>query len=399
MIFGEEGFIYYSEAVKAKWKRTHDWSVRKGWPIIFLCFLGLFAVDKSLAKINVEAIQKAAFLSSKGFSESFDVLWIENFPGWYTAISLLVTGVGVIAILRLGFVLYTSSQTLGGFPVRVFAGPVAVLFFINAGLLPTTAKAIRDALMEFNDEALQVIALADKFDQAQSYASYPAALSPQIKQCEGLPPGEEQGLCFNVAAEIGSEMIKADKERFPDNPKWLKEREETVTKIGSIAGGTVTDLKTTDAQLFAQGVLDGIGEVLWTIVDAAITGWMKAIANGVFLGLEIAMILTALASPIAVYLSLSDLGMKPIYGVLIGMASLGQMGFWLNVVIGIASTGFVNGGGIVQVGFYIFMGIFSPLIALALAAGGGFALWTMLLQILSFASAGIAKPKRRNAAT
>lgn len=96
------------------------------------------------------------------------------------------------------------------------------------------------------------------------------------------------------------------------------------------------------------------------------------------------MLLTAALGPIAVGGSLLPVAGKPIFAWMIGFVSLGIAKISFNIMAIITATVIMNGPGQDLnaepdlLWFMIFLGILAPLISLALATAGGFAVFNAI---------------------
>lgn len=382
----DQGFGRYAEKLRNHYITSYDWSFQKGWPILVLFVLPFFFGEVAHARlVDVNAAQSAAQLSSKNMAAAYDLLWIEDFPTYINVVSRLTAFVGVISLLRTFWKMYNKGSENGGMALGQLVPPLMLITFLSApGGLAVPLSAMKDAIVDFNETALQAIALGDAYAEAEALSSYPAVLSPQTKQCEQFPPGEQQIDCMNVVAGIGKQLIAADRKKFGDK-KWIDDKEKSINQLAS----GETNVKNPGLLDTGAGFLKGFGEFLWSFAEEIVMLWMQALSYGFQNLFQIALILTSLLAPIAMYMSMSDLGMMPIYAFVTGITGIGQIIFWFNITGGIAASAFVKSSGILQLAFSMFLGLFSPFLALALSAAGGFAIWSMLLQGLSL-GAGVA---------
>jgi hypothetical protein len=105
-------------------------------------------------------------------------------------------------------------------------------------------------------------------------------------------------------------------------------------------------------------------------------GWQWAFANII----EASLLLTAVSGPIAVAGSLLPIGTRPLWAWLTGLFSLGMAKIYYNIVVGIIATVIVRAQAENEsdFGFVVLLSILAPVLAVALAAGGGFAVYRAL---------------------
>ncbi len=104
--------------------------------------------------------------------------------------------------------------------------------------------------------------------------------------------------------------------------------------------------------------------------------WQWAFANL----MEAAMLMTALTGPIAVAGSVLPSGIRPLWAWLIGLFSLAMVKFYYNVIVGLIATVVVKAQAQYEsdFGFVVLLSILAPILAVALATGGGLAVYRAL---------------------
>jgi hypothetical protein len=186
-------------------------------------------------------------------------------------------------------------------------------------------------------------------------------------------------------------------------------------------------------QILAAAPIQEIGGVwlqkLQTIVQSVITNPLQAIGTGVIVTggmalraqmtpaialaqailmasqgafqslIEVAFLLTGLLGPIALGASLLPYGSKPIWAWLTSFWSVGLCKLCLNIITGIvaqASYG-IGPNDALGLSLPITLGLLSPILAIAMASGGGMAIFNGLTSaattIVSIASYGLIKSK------
>lgn len=104
--------------------------------------------------------------------------------------------------------------------------------------------------------------------------------------------------------------------------------------------------------------------------------WQWAFANL----MEAALLMTGLTGPIAVAGSVLPIGVRPLWAWLIGLFSLGMVKFYYNVIVGLIATVIVKAEAQHEsdFGFVVLISILAPILAVALATGGGLAVYRAL---------------------
>ena len=104
--------------------------------------------------------------------------------------------------------------------------------------------------------------------------------------------------------------------------------------------------------------------------------WQWAFVNLI----QISLLLTGLMGPIAVAASLLPFGGKPIFAWLTGFLSLGFAQICYNIIVGLAAVVILNANIYDTNGFLVLSAILAPALALALSAGGGLAIFNIMLS-------------------
>lgn len=373
----------------------YDWTWKTWWPILFpFCFAhGIIAVTLVPANaqvggqsnpiggsIDVKAIDRAAQLSSQDVAQAFDLFWLDTLPGWMKIIQLSLAFVAIIGIGWLAIHLAKKADSTGSFPWETLVLP-AVLVLLVTGTDTSTrlARSVRDVLNSMNDQVLSITGANSTIEEAKALQSYPAVMSAQIKQCEGVPPGELQGVCFNAAAQVGSDLLEIDRQRF-GNQEWIDDRQKSLDQLRQpLASGSVNPgVNPAPLASFADTFMSTAEEFLMHI--------LAFLSDGVQFLLEYGYIVTALALPLAIYISFTPMGVQGLAIWMIAMSSLGMVKFYYNVSTAIAANVLINSNGAMHLVFGFVTGILSPILAYVLAGGGGIAIMFAVLQFASFAA-------------
>ncbi|MEQ8385670.1 MAG: hypothetical protein RH949_25265 [Coleofasciculus sp. A1-SPW-01] len=96
------------------------------------------------------------------------------------------------------------------------------------------------------------------------------------------------------------------------------------------------------------------------------------------------MLLTGLLGPLAVGGSLLPVGNKAIFAWLTGFFSVGMVKLSFNIINGLVAVMVLNAGDSDPMIFAFATGLISPLLSLALAAGGGMAVFNSLSTLATF---------------
>lgn len=224
---------------------------------------------------------------------------------------------------------------------------VALLANDGVGFRDLTLQ-LRDAMNGVNKAILSMTAgevdsLAQAYDQATTQVGLQNWFNQEIQKCEQIPEPEEKVACAKAAEEKANQLAQATNLAEADS-NWGE------NPIGSV-------------------------------IDAALQGWLIAFATGFQWAVEITWVLMAMAGPIAVGGTLLPVQQKSLYAWLIGFVSVGMCKLYFNVIIGMVAMTQLSITTTNTMIFALTIGILSPILATAMAAGGGMAVFSSLATI------------------
>ncbi len=236
---------------------------------------------------------------------------------------------------------------------------LVLLLLLNQGsLLRDVVLGFRAIINHTNEEVLAVqvkgVTLEDSFNKIITANTFDSWYQQEKSRCEAEAKPELKQKCW-------SEL---------DTKK--KEYEQQLAAQKKSNGG-----------LF-QGFKDSIGDGLQRLLEL----WMLGMGIAFQWLVEITLLLTALLAPLAVAGSLLPLKQRPLFTWLTGFYSVGLCKLFYNIIVGLVAhilshtttSGNPSGGTII---FAMAVGVLAPILAVALAAGGGM---TTLMSIGSLAS-------------
>lgn len=271
--------------------------------------------------------------------------------------------------------------------IRSLVWPLIVVALLSNGAQPLAlmTRTVRDTLNTVAVQTLEVsvlnVTLEEAIRGAMAKGAITAEISAQIAQCQGML-GQDQVDCLTAA----NEQIQGTLRDFRDHwifgvagsvtsmamPAWLQSLSTLIQ--GGIQGAT-------DAADSSVNPLAGFfGGFFGTQFRALIYTFLLAFQWAFVNLIQISMLLTGLMGPIAVAASLLPFGGKPIFAWLTGMVSLGFSQISYNIIVGLAATVIVNANSYDTNGFLVLISILAPALALGLSAGGGMALFNIMLS-------------------
>lgn len=297
-----------------------------------------------------------------------------------------IFAVGALVLFMLRFVYSAVHEGDFSEPVRMLLWPLLVVLLLsnNGQLLAQGSRAFRDVLNEAAVNVLEVTLLNVSLEEAVRGAMAKGVIgvevSAQIQQCQSLI-GENQVQCLESAYQ----QVEATMDSFKQN--WL------VTAAGTAASAVFPWLDQTlggirgaiDAYNTSGGsagqILPGFfGGFLGSTTRALIHSSLMAFQWGFVNLTQISMLLTALVGPVAVAASLLPFGGKPIFAWMTGFFSLGFVQIMYNIIVGLAAVVIMNANTFDTNGFLVLIALLAPALAIALASGGGLAIFNIMLS-------------------
>lgn len=347
----------------------------------------------TLLPVPLFAVAGAADLLDQGLSISQDVnaifgqYWTEVFQSeLYDQIVWLVIrfAVGCLLFFMMRWIYAAVHEDDYKEPMRSLIWPLIVVILLsNDGvLLGSMTRSMRNLLNGVAEQTLQVTMLNVKLEDAVRGAlakgAITAELSAQIAQCQSLV-GDSQIACL----ESANEQIQGTLDGFRNS--WVDAATTGASLVfpwfdtlsASVRGATEAYNSSSSVGQGLAGFFGGfLGTQTRAIIHAFLMAWQWAFVNLI----QISMLLTGLMGPIAVAMSLLPFGGKPIFAWLTGFLALGMAQICYNIVVGLAAVVILNANTFDTNGFLVLISILAPALALALAAGGGLAIFNIMLS-------------------
>ena len=361
----------------------------------------VIATDPYFGKDILENAAGGAQLTASGFNN----LWDQTLNGNMYGSMCKVGQFFAVATLTLYMVElgknWINQEDMKALSSWIWPIVVVGLLTNNGALLRSGTLAIRGYINTVNNEVLEFTAAGANLEVAFNRAVGNIALQQQVgaamERCRSIPGNSQDSItCLQQAeAELKSSAPKLFKGEALDNGSWefnpLKSLSDAKDAIENLSPGQIAEK---------------IGNSITSAIGSMITGFVAvillALNNAYQWGIEFTMLLTALLGPLAVGGSLLPFGIKPIFAWLTGYFSVGMAKLCFNIIIGLCGQLIANSQENQPMIFLLFVGLVSPILASALAAGGGLAVWTGLGKTASFGAevaAGIATAGASTTAT
>jgi hypothetical protein len=352
----------------------------------------IIATDPFFGQDILENAAAGAQLVAEGFNE----LWQETLNGSLYGSMCKVGQFFAIATLTL-FMVELGKNWINQEDMKALSSwiwPILVIGLLanNGTLLRSGTLAIRGYINTVNSDILEFTAAGANLEVAFNRAVGNIALQQQVgaamERCRSIPGNTQDSInCLQQAeAELKTSAPDLFKGEAPDSSSW----EFNPLQALSDAKDALNDLS-------PGQIAEKIGNSITSTIGSMITGFVAvillALNNAYQWGIEFTMLLTALLGPLAIGGSLLPFGAKPIFAWLTGYFTVGIAKLCFNIIIGLCGQLIANSEQNQPMIFLLFVGLVSPILASALAAGGGIAVWTGLGKTAAFGSeiaAGIA---------
>lgn len=188
-----------------------------------------------------------------------------------------------------------------------------------------------------------------------------------LRPCQSLT-GEQQTQCFAKASDQIDKLWREYRDLY-GNRIWIERLENKVISLkfgtGNLSDTTFNSLLGNTAQTSIKNFLISLQYAFQNLIEAT-------------------MLLIAALGPLAVGASLLPVAGKPIYAWLTGLFSAGIAKISFNIIAAVTAAVIINGpaenpnANPDLMWFIIFLGILAPLLSLAVAGAGGFAVFSAI---------------------
>ena len=321
--------------------------------------------EKNLA---IELLEQSQ-LAQDAIAVSMDDLWTDVITGPLFGV-VSDFGVAIAASLIGFFVLkwvrsWLSDDSISGQGDFIWAILVVVFLANEGAFLGQSTIALRNLVNGLNSQILANLdaeySLEQVYENIQKEIVADTIAEGLLSQCQGIGDLEKQQECLVNASDNAIGVLDSVEE--PTN--FLQD------KIGFILEAAL------NPQEFAKSLFQGSMSVL-------LKGWLMLIAVAFQWLIEIALILTALAAPLAVGATFLPVGTKSIIAWLTGFFSLGMVKIFFNIINGLVAALVFNAGQYDPLIFAFVIGVLSPILAVILASGGGLTILNSLFHAGSF---------------
>ncbi|BAT56995.1 hypothetical protein NOS3756_60070 (plasmid) [Nostoc sp. NIES-3756] len=314
---------------------------------------------------NAEDIVDGAINGSRMVVSSFNQDWQDLANGQSEVFKAVVAVSALCGVVFVSFwsISWYSRLTQEGFSNEilnemVYPLLVCLMLTVNNGhLLASTSLMFRNVAVGLNDKVLSItrngITLRDAIRTTNMDQAFALSAQAQMQECLQKPTEakDEQGNVINPQDICKEEKIKQIKK----NAQKYKEKYGLSSYSNSwnpldIAGQTVNSM---------------VQALSWIIFSGLQAAFQYTV--------QVAFLMNAYIAPIFLVLSLFPFGAKPIYAWVSGWLALTLVLMSYSIVCGIAASAIVNASNNNPLFLQLIQAILSPILALAMGAGGGMA--------------------------
>ncbi len=329
--------------------------------MMYLALLSTKLILAETQKVGEAAskITEDGAAASSAIASAVDGLWNDVLSsGLYAAIARL--GVFFAVGTLLTFMVQWTKDIVDGDTSKAFnelIWPIVVIVLLtnNATVLAGCTRGLREIINQTNQTLLtstsNSIRLQEAYQQVMQQSGAESAVRGLMTQCNAIADPQQQTQCLKNAADQAQEI--ADQTNSDKKGGWLPDF--------------------------------GLSEFFSTNpLQLAVRGWLFAFSIAFQWLIEISLLLTGLLGPLAVGGSLLPVGQKAIFAWVTGFFSVGMVKLCFNIICGLVATLVLNAEAYDPLIFAFATGLLAPILSIALAAGGGMAVFNSLTRVATF---------------
>ncbi|MBD2093248.1 hypothetical protein H6F67_25725 [Microcoleus sp. FACHB-1515] len=318
---------------------------------------------------------------AKATTESWNSLWVMLFDptlsGLWTGLVWLGLSLAALSIAYMALTTVREAVEKQSWAdlVAIFVWPLVIALFLhsNGAFLAHTTIAIRNFGHSQVEKILDIQVGELSFRHAVSNIGISSTARQELenlyRECQGLV-ADELIECWNNKSDRAQEIIKAAQAAVSSPIRGMAEL--------AVELSTVPGMISKAAELGSNAITFDYASTLSHNVVLPLIRLVLAATQWAFVNcLEATILLTALFGPIAIGLSILPLQGRPIWTWLTGLISLFGLQLGYNLLVGLVAVVIVKSGAELasDIAFLIFISWFAPILAGAVAGGGGLALY------------------------
>jgi hypothetical protein len=320
---------------------------------------------------RAEDVVKGAMDGSKIVNSLFEQDWKDlldgNSPiyGAVVGTSLLVAVV-LVAFWSVKWYVEISENGLSMQTGGEIIYPLVVILMLsvnNGIMLAKTSFMFREISNGLNEKVLDMtrngISLRNSILIANIDQASAQAVIASSAECQKKP-------------EVG---VDENGDKTEPRAACIKEKQQTMQKAVDAYGNQTKTSKPKQGFSFWR-ILKSGDEIVNNSVQFVIQILLSGIEIAFQYVIQISFLLNAYTGPVFLVLSLLPLGAKPIHAWLSGWLALGLLKISYSILVGMTASSIINTPSTNPLVHQLMAAIFSPIIAVALAAGGGMAVFS-----------------------
>jgi hypothetical protein len=334
-----------------------------------------------LAQLGPVPLSQQAQATANAVADAWGPTWtnVFNGPGIYPAINgLALTFAGVCLIF---YVVSWFGDSLQGELQKSwgeFIWPIIVITLLGNGgaAMANVTLGLHDLINKTNDTLLQAtvgfVQLKDAYDSVKGQTVVQGQIGQIIDGCRRFADDKQLKCLEDAKTQVDQIVAPYQSKNWP----WVDALSNYAKSVIDSATQAATG-QTNPAAGVLSGAIAGLN-ALWrpeweAIIQTVLIAMQFAFSNLI----EVSLLMVGVMGPVAVAGSLLPVGSgRPIFAWLTGILSLAMAKLSFNVVVGLTSTVIVSANAGDSLWFPLFLGILSPVLALAMSTFGGLAVFT-----------------------
>ncbi|MDB9539967.1 hypothetical protein NWP22_15075 [Anabaenopsis tanganyikae CS-531] len=328
-------------------------------------------------EIGINETFDSGAVTARSMAESWDNQWLDLLQN-NTSNNLYgaLTNLGIF--LAVGTLLFFMMQWLKDVINSEYSRPISgliwpfivVLFLSNTGngsLLSSLTLGVRNLINTVNQQVVSTADAEQTYQQALNMSLAEEVAGSLLRPCQSLN-GEQQTQCLARASDQIDNLWREYRNLY-GNRIWIERLENQVSSLkfntGNISDITFNSLLGNTAQTRIKNFLISLQYAFQNLIEAT-------------------MLLIAALGPLALGASLLPVGGKPIYAWFTGFFAAGISKISFNIIAAVTAAVIINGpaenpnANPDLMWFIIFVGILAPVLSLAVAGAGGFAIFSAI---------------------
>ncbi|KPQ32863.1 MAG: hypothetical protein HLUCCA11_20355 [Phormidesmis priestleyi Ana] len=356
---------------------------------IVSCGLALIATPVWAQQVQGGKILQESIDATKVSTAAMDEMWIEIFATdgeLYNQVVRLATVILIVGFFffMLSFARAMKANDLDKIMDILIWGVIISIFLQGQGaVLKKATVTARDFINDRTKSVLLVqigtLTIQDALQDVILTDQARERVKQAFSDCEAKE-GDAQLACLETGAEEAAAIVK----EYEDNGFWpagLRRFAGNVNTISrDVKAARASGELNSSAEAFGQWDSD-VSSLIWqSATNSSSREFLKSFQNWFTFGFEFAMLLTGLLGPLAVAASLIPKQPRALVSWAIAFFSIGILKLSYNLLIGFAAV-YASKSQMQDLGssgFLLMMSMGAPLISIAVAGGGGAAIFFAL---------------------